>query len=73
MPPGLAAIALAPLLLIQGRYVRHVTPRLPEPTGARHGTVGAGEPLRLPRSPLMLRWSPLSSGRDTLGTGTQVC
>ena len=47
MRSGLAAIALAPLLLAQGRYVRCVTPRLPEPTGSRRGTMGEGEPLRL--------------------------
>jgi len=42
-----AAIALGPLLLAQGIYVRLVTPRLPEPDGARFGVAGAGEPLRL--------------------------
>ncbi|MCL4744844.1 MAG: SGNH/GDSL hydrolase family protein [Burkholderiaceae bacterium] len=34
---GLPAIA-APLLLAQGLYVRRVTPKLPEPPGARAGT-----------------------------------
>lgn len=42
-----AAIGLAPLLLTQGIYVRLVTPRLPEPEGARFGIAGSGEPLRL--------------------------
>lgn len=41
------AIVLAPILLAQGRYVRRVTPKLSEPTGARSGTEGQGEPLRL--------------------------
>ena len=41
-----ATIALGPLLLLQGRYVRRVTPRLPEPPGARQGECGgaAGRP-----------------------------
>ncbi|MBN2396886.1 MAG: SGNH/GDSL hydrolase family protein, partial [Deltaproteobacteria bacterium] len=42
-----AAIGFGPLLLAQGIYVRLVTPRLPEPEGARFGVAGAGEPLRL--------------------------
>jgi lysophospholipase L1-like esterase len=42
-----AAICLAPILLAQGRHVRRVTPKLPEPTGERHGTQGAGARLRL--------------------------
>lgn len=33
----LATLLLAPLLIYQGHYVRRVTPRLPEPTGARSG------------------------------------
>lgn len=33
----LATLLLAPLLIYQGRYVRRVTPRLPEPAGARSG------------------------------------
>ena len=40
-------VALAPLLLWQGRRVRRVTPRLPEPDGPRHGVTGNGPPLRL--------------------------
>lgn len=43
----LAAIGLAPVLLAQGRHVRRVMPKLPEPTGERHGTAGHGEQLRL--------------------------
>lgn len=43
----LAAIALGPILLPQGIYVRLVTPRLPEPPGDRAGCAGAGPPLRL--------------------------
>lgn len=33
----LTTLLLAPLLIYQGRYVRRVTPRLPEPAGARSG------------------------------------
>ena len=50
-PPGrfrsAATLALAPLLLAQGRRTRARTPRLPEPSGARQGTRGAGPPLSL--------------------------
>lgn len=42
-----AKLALAPLLLTQGMYVRRVTPKLPEPQGARVGVTGTGKPLRL--------------------------
>jgi lysophospholipase L1-like esterase len=42
-----ATIALGPLLLLQGRYVRRVTPVLPEPPGARQGRIGAGPAMRL--------------------------
>lgn len=47
--PGQALLtaALAPLLLAQGRWVRRVTPRLPEAAGPRAGTCGHGPPLRL--------------------------
>lgn len=38
---------LSPLLLLQGRYVRHVTVRLPEPPGPRTGDVGTGARLRV--------------------------
>ena len=43
----LAAIGLAPLLILQGLYVRRVTPKLPEPPGKRSGVHGTGPPLRL--------------------------
>lgn len=39
--------ALGPLLWLQGRHVRRVTPRLPEPPGERSGMHGSGAPLRL--------------------------
>lgn len=42
-----ATIALGPLLLLQGRHVRRVTPVLPEPPGPRAGRVGTGPALRL--------------------------
>ncbi len=42
-----ATLALAPLLILQGRYVHRVTPRLPEPDGLRAGSVGTGKALRL--------------------------
>jgi hypothetical protein len=38
---------LGPLLWLEGKYVRHVTPQLPEPPGAREGTTGQGPLLRL--------------------------
>lgn len=41
-------IALAPLLLFQGRRVRQTALRLPEASGPRNGTAGSsGEPLRV--------------------------
>lgn len=43
----LASLALGPVLLAQGFYVRRVTPRLPEPLGERFGCAGAGPSLRL--------------------------
>ena len=42
-----ATIGLGPVLLAQGRYVRRVTPRLPEPEGLRQGVEGSGPPLSL--------------------------
>jgi lysophospholipase L1-like esterase len=42
-----AAIALAPVFIAQGLYVRCVTPRLPEPSGERSGVQGSGPPLGL--------------------------
>jgi len=38
---------LAPILWLQGKYVRRVTPKLPEPEGPRHGITGHGPALRL--------------------------
>jgi lysophospholipase L1-like esterase len=43
----LATVVLGPLLLLQGRQVRRVTPVLPEPPGPREGRAGSGPPLRL--------------------------
>ncbi|KAB0649370.1 SGNH/GDSL hydrolase family protein, partial [Burkholderia diffusa] len=43
----LATAALGPLLLMQGRRVRRVTPRLAEAAGPRDGTAGDGPPLRV--------------------------
>src|SRR5918998_1273279 len=43
----LALLALAPLLVAQGRRVRRTTPRLPEAPGDREGVTGAGPALRL--------------------------
>ncbi|WP_041422237.1 SGNH/GDSL hydrolase family protein [Shewanella sediminis] len=40
-------ILLAPLLVLQGRYVRRVTPKLPEAAGGRGGTLGEGRRLRV--------------------------
>ena len=36
-------LALAPLLLAQGRWARLHIPRLPEPPGAREGVIGEGD------------------------------
>ena len=43
----LATIALAPVLLAQGRHVRRTIPVLPEPSGSRQGVGGSGPLLRL--------------------------
>src|SRR5690554_2122585 len=40
-------VALAPILLVQGRRVKRDTPRLPEAEGARDGRVGQDAPLRV--------------------------
>ena len=42
-----ATVALGPLLLLQGRHVRRVTPVLPEAPGPRTGREGSGPLLRL--------------------------
>lgn len=47
MRHALATIALAPVLLAQGRRVRRTVAVLPEPNGAREGAAGSGPPLRL--------------------------
>jgi lysophospholipase L1-like esterase len=51
VPPALvdalATLTLGPLLLAQGRWVRRVTPRLPEAAGPRQGQAGLGPPLSL--------------------------
>jgi lysophospholipase L1-like esterase len=44
---AIRAFPLLPLLALQARHVRRVTPRLPEPDGPREGRRGAGTPLRL--------------------------
>lgn len=43
----LLTVALSPLLLPQGIYTRKVTPKLPEPEGAREGMLGEGVPLNV--------------------------
>jgi hypothetical protein len=43
----LTTLALGPLLLAQGLYVRRKTPLLPEPPGARSGFAGTGRLLRV--------------------------
>ena len=47
MLDSLQLIALAPILLWQGRKVRQRTLRLPEAAGARTGSLGQGLPLRV--------------------------
>ena len=42
-----ATIALGPLLVVQGCYVRWRTPKLPEPPGPSVGSAGSGPHLRL--------------------------
>ena len=44
---GALTLSLAPLLLVQGRWVRRRTPLLPEPPGPRAGVIGQGPVLRL--------------------------
>ena len=44
---AMTTLALAPLLVVQGWYVKRVTPRLPEAEGARQGVTGQGQRLRL--------------------------
>jgi lysophospholipase L1-like esterase len=40
-------LALGPVFWLQGKYVRKVTPKLPEPKGLREGVSGQGPVLRL--------------------------
>ncbi|MDP1612659.1 MAG: SGNH/GDSL hydrolase family protein [Sulfuritalea sp.] len=47
MRHALTTLALAPILLAQGRQVRRSVPVLPEPEGPRAGTSGSGPLLRL--------------------------
>ena len=42
-----ASVLLSPIFFVQGKYVRRVTPKLPEPEGPRHGVVGLGIPISL--------------------------
>ena len=44
---AMTTLALAPLLVVQGWYVKRITPRLPEAEGARQGVTGQGQRLRL--------------------------
>lgn len=37
----------APIIIAQGRYVKKVTPKLPEAAGERSGTAGEGQKIRL--------------------------
>jgi lysophospholipase L1-like esterase len=43
----LASIVLGPVFYLQGRYVKRVTPKLPEPVGDRAGQVGTGPHISL--------------------------
>ncbi len=43
----ITTLALAPILIPQGLFVRRVTPRLPEPAGERTGIAGSGPEIRL--------------------------
>lgn len=43
----LAKVLLIPVLAAQGIYVKRVTPRLPEPEGARSGVFGTGAKINL--------------------------
>lgn len=43
----LLSFIIAPILILQGLYVRRVTPKLPEPDGPRSGAVGTGPKTRV--------------------------
>ncbi|RJG07602.1 SGNH/GDSL hydrolase family protein [Noviherbaspirillum cavernae] len=66
--PELIALPLLPFLIAQGRYTRHVTPRLPEASGPTSGitgeTYGTTKPLHL----LTLGESPVAG----VGVGTHA-
>jgi lysophospholipase L1-like esterase len=47
MGSEMTRFSLGPVFVLQGRYVRRVTPRLPEAPGPRAGTLGTGSELRL--------------------------
>ncbi len=59
-------LALGPLLLAQGLYVRRVTPRLPEPPGAREGVAGSAH---LPRLRVLIVGDSAAAG---VGASTQA-
>lgn len=40
-------LILAPIIIVQGKYVKKVTPELPEAKGERSGIIGKGKLLRL--------------------------
>ena len=42
-----ASVLLGPFFYLQGKYVKRVTPKLPEPGGPRSGQSGSGSPLSL--------------------------
>ena len=41
----LTTLGLAPFLIVQARYVKRITPKLPEAEGARSGAIGSGSKL----------------------------
>lgn len=45
-------LALAPVLLVQGRRVKRETPRLPEAAGSRRGSIAARKKESMPTKPL---------------------
>ncbi len=63
--PELIALPLLPLLIVQGRHTRRVTPRLPEAAGPTEGIAGAAH-RTAPLSLLALGESPVAG----VGVGT---
>lgn len=63
-PLALLSALLAPLLLLQARHTRAVTPRLPEPQGTRSGRVGEGS-MR-PRLRLLIAGDSAAAGVGVL-------